>query len=142
MRYDLSETTLRSLDLYTPGAVADPLASNIVNLKAQYGIDTDGDGVLDTWVGADNASWSPALVLAASVETLARIKAVRVGLIVRSEIYDRELVRGFDWTLFDCAASDKTRCPGRLTGTLPAGWRYRVYETIVPLRNAIWNAAS
>ncbi len=141
IRYDISDTNLRSLDLYTDGAVANPLASDIVNLKAQYGIDADGDGVLDNWVSADNPAWSPAAVLTASVESLARIKAVRIGLIVKSESYDRELTRPFDWVLFDCPATDKTQCPGRLSGSLAAGWRYRVYETAVPLRNIIWNAS-
>jgi type IV pilus assembly protein PilW len=141
VRYDVSESTLRSLDLHTVGAVPNPLASNIVNLKAQYGIDSDDDGTLDTWVAADAAPWSPAAVLAAPVTVLARIKAVRLGLVVRSETYDRDVAGRFDWVLFDCPATDKAQCPGRLAGTLPAGWRYRIYEAVVPLRNAIWNAA-
>jgi type IV pilus assembly protein PilW len=140
-RFDVSDATLRSLDLLTTGAVANPIASDIVNFKAQYGVDSDGDGNVDTWVGADTAPWTPAGVLAASVAALGRIKAVRVGLIVKSETADRNVVRPFDWVLFDCAAADKAQCPGRLTGTLPAGSRYRVYETAIPLRNVIWNAA-
>ena len=140
VRYDVVDGTLRSLDLLTPDAAPNPLASNIVTLKAQYGVDLDDDGYLDAWVGADRAPWSAASVLAAPPATLARIKAVRIGLIVKSEAYDREQGRRFNWVLFDCGAADKAQCPGRLEGSLPARWRYRTYEISVPLRNAIWNA--
>ncbi len=141
VRYDVVDAALRSLDLATPGAAPNPLASNIVNLKAQYGVDSDGDGVLDAWVDATAAPWTPAEVLAADPAQLARIKAVRIGLIVKSEVYDRDAAAAYDWVLFDCGDDDKARCPGRLTGRLPAKWRYRSYETLVPLRNAIWNAS-
>ena len=47
-----------------------------------------------------------------------------------------------NWVMFDCASKV---CPGRLTGTIaaqtnpPGNWRYRKYETVIPLRNSIWN---
>ena len=48
--------------------------------------------------------------------------------------------------LFDCELDDKSLCPGRLTGAIAAtangAYRYRVLETIVPLRNVIWNAGA
>jgi type IV pilus assembly protein PilW len=145
-RYDVSAGTLRTTDLQG-GDAPNPLISNVVNLKLQYGIDTDGDGALDTWVGADASGgagdWSPAGVLRAPVETLARVKALRVGLIVRGEQFDRAATRAFDWVLFDCEATDKRACPGRLAGSIAAsargGWHYRVYETVVPLRNLLWS---
>ena len=70
------------------------------------------------------------------------IKAVRIGFIVRIETYDPEVTQAFDWVLFDCASVDKTQCPGRLAGTLPSGWRYRLHETVIPLRNQIWNGSA
>jgi type IV pilus assembly protein PilW len=140
VRYDVVDGTLRSLDLLTPDAVPNPLASNVVTLKAQYGIDADNDGYIDAWVAADRAPWTAASVLAAPSASLLAIKAVRFGLIVKSETYDREQTRRFDWVLFDCELADKARCAGRLEGSLPARWRYRVYEKTVPLRNPIWNA--
>src|SRR5205807_10431314 len=103
-------------------------------------IDSDNDGFLDTWVSAASAPWLPADILAAPVTSLFEIKAVRIGLITRSESYDRDVTGAFNWVLFDCPRADKTQCPGRLGGTLPAGWRYRTYETAIPLRNQIWNA--
>ena len=141
-RFDVSSGTLRSTDIANGDAPV-PLVSNVVNLKFLYGIDSDGDGALDTWTGAGSADWTPATLLAAPRSILERIKAIRVGLIVRGERTDRALTRGYHWVLFDCDAADKSTCPGRLEGTIAAaasgGYRYRAYETIVPLRNVIWN---
>jgi type IV pilus assembly protein PilW len=136
VRWDVADGSLRSLDLAAAGASPNPVASTVVLLKAQYGIDADGDGYLDGWAGADTAPWKPAEVLAAPVATLARIKALRIGLVLRSDAWARDVVAPFEWTLFDCGPEDGLRCPGRLAGTLPAHWRYRVYETVIPLRNA------
>jgi len=146
-RYDVSSGILRTTDL-NAGDAPNPLASNVVNLKVQYGVDTDGDGALDAWLPAADAgaagNWSPAAVLAAPAATLARIRALRVGIVVRGEQFDRAATRPFDWVLFDCAATDKRTCPGRLAGSIPGtargGWHYRVYETAIPLRNQLWHA--
>jgi hypothetical protein len=66
-----------------------------------------------------------------------------VGLIVRSDFLDRSVKTAFGWTLFDCEAIDKSSCPGRLSGSIAAtaagGYRYRLHETVVPLRNTLWN---
>lgn len=139
VRYDIADSALRSLDLLNIGATPNPLASNVVLMKVQYGIDDDNDGFLDTWVAGDAAPWNGASVLAAPAATLARIKAIRIGLIVRSETYDRTSAGSFNWVLFDCTETDKARCAGRLTGTLPSRWRYRTHEAVIPLRNQIWN---
>jgi type IV pilus assembly protein PilW len=145
-RYDVAAGTLRTTDLQG-GDAPNPLASNVVNFKVQYGLDTNGDGALDTWAEATPASgagdWSSNAVLRATAETLARIKALRVGIIVRGEQIDRAATRAFDWVMFDCEAVDKSTCPGRLAGSIAAsargGWHYRVYETVVPSRNLLWN---
>jgi len=138
--YDVVGNVLRSTDLVTAGATPQPLASSIMNLKMLYGVDSDGNGTVDTWVPASDANYTPAKVLAFTGNELRRIKAVRLGMVVRSDEYDRDSPV-FNWTLFECTtqeAKDYT-CPAALTGTLPANYRYRVYETIVPLRNPMWN---
>ncbi|HZQ60335.1 MAG TPA: PilW family protein, partial [Casimicrobiaceae bacterium] len=116
---------LRSTNLNppAPGAVANdppqPLAANIVNMKVQYGVDTTGDGILDTWVSAANQPWRPQDILGATLPALNQVKAIRIGLIVRSQQYERDLVAAmppkgeFNWVLFDCETHDNT-CPGRL----------------------------
>lgn len=139
VRYDVVNGVLRSTDLVTAGAVAQPLASSIMNMKVLYGVDTNGDGAIDTWTPA-TGNFAPDNVLAATGADLRRIKAIRLGMIVRSDEYDKDAPT-FNWTLFQCTdqeAKDYT-CPDALTGTLPANYRYRVYETIVPLRNPMWN---
>jgi len=145
IRYDVQGNVLRTTDLLN-GDAPNPLASNIVNLKLQYGIDSDGDGILDTWVPARSSplgDWSAAAVLMAPADVLSRIKAIRLGLIVRSDFLDRSIKTPFDWTLFDCEATDKSSCPGRLSGSIAAttagAYRYRLHETVVPLRNTLWN---
>ena len=144
-RYDVAGGSLRTTDL-AGGDAPNPLISNVVNLKVQYGIDTDGDGALDTWVAATAAGgsgdWSSDSVLRAPAGTLARIKALRVGIIVRGEQFDRAATGALNWVLFDCEAADKRSCPGRIAGSIPGaargGWHYRTYETVVPLRNVMW----
>lgn len=138
--YDIdANNVLRSTSLWdTNGGptaqTPNPLASNIVNMKLLYGIDSDGDGLLDAWVPATGA-WSEANVLAADTTTLRKIKAVRLGVIVRGEQWDRD-------------APDKTVTLFADTGVpfsqafLRSGggnYRYRWYETIIPMRNSIWN---
>jgi type IV pilus assembly protein PilW len=138
IRYDIVDATLRSLDLANSGASPNPLASNIVLMKLQYGIDEDGDGAIDRWASADAAPWDAASVLGAPAAALARVKAVRIGVVVKSEAFDRDQSVRYPWVLFDCGQPGAA-CPGRLAGTLPAQWRYRSFETAIPLRNVIWN---
>ena len=148
IRYDIDTTknVLRSTllidqqgQLANPLPAPNPLASNIVNLKAQYGIDTDGDGLRDAWVNATGA-WAPSVLLdgATPISKLNQIKAVRIGVIVQSEQFDKNFTQDVPWSMFDGAVS------GTFTQSVspPGNWRYRVYETVIPLRNEIWNKQS
>ena len=143
--------------------VDNPLVSNIVNMKLEYGIDSDADGVINTWVQATGATWDPTALLPAApaspapVTTINQIKAIRLGIIVQSEQFDKSLYNfnggdykngDYNWVLFDCSDNTKANCIGRLTGTIsqstspPGNWRFRKYETVIPLRNEIWNKTS
>ncbi len=139
--YDVdSGGVLRSASLWdaTGAAVAvpvpNPLASNIVIMKLLYGIDNNSDGVLDTWVTPTGA-WSEANVLAADTTTLRKIKAVRLGVIVRGEQWDRDAIDR-TVTLFADTGVPFTQSFLRAGG---GNYRYRWYETIIPMRNSIWN---
>jgi type IV pilus assembly protein PilW len=116
------------------GAAPVPLASGIVNLKLQYGIDTDADGLVDTWASG-TGPWAPDQLMSATAAKISSIKAIRIGVIVRSDQFDRTYDQDANWSMFD----------GTIAGTFPrsrtppGNWRYRVYETTIPLRNAIWN---
>ena len=144
VQYAVSNGVLRSLDLTDANATPNPMSSDIVNMKVQYGLDTNADGLLDAWVKATQPPWTPAALMGAPLPVINQIKAIRIGMIVRSPQYDRAITSNFSWVLFDCNEADKTKCPGRLTGTIArdaggGGYRYRLYETIVPLRNHLWN---
>ena len=140
VRYDVDANgVLRSTSLWDPNGAAavtpapNPLASNIVNMKLLYGIDNNGDGILDTWV-APTGPWSDANVLAADAPTLRKIKAVRLGIIVRGEQWDRDAP---DVTahLFD----DAIPFSQAFLRSGGGNYRYRWYETIIPMRNPVWN---
>lgn len=134
VRYDVSAGILRSTSLWDADGQAavgtpSPIASNIVMMKLQYGV-VDAANVF-SWVSASAAPWDAASVLAAPAATLRQIQSVRIGVVVRGEQYDKD-VPASTWSLF-CN-------PGPcLTGALPAGFRYRTYETAIPLRNPVWN---
>jgi type IV pilus assembly protein PilW len=155
VQYDVSGGNLRSTSLLDSDGVpsttqpVNPIASNVLNIKVQYGIDTVGDGLVHHWVpaisGTPYGDWDPATLLAAPVPTINRIKAARIAVLVRSEQHDKDLNPdpGFSRTVFNDCADGGTCYP--VTFSVPAvagqeyGWRYRVYETVIPLRNEVWN---
>jgi type IV pilus assembly protein PilW len=117
-----------------------PLASNVVNMKLQYGIDTDGSGVL-VWVNASTAPWRTGDLMLATVPTdliaqLKTLKAIRIGIVVRGEQWDKDLLVPATWKLFGGH-------PLGYEGSFPpanGNFRYRTYETVIPIRNELWNA--
>lgn len=166
MRYDIAGDVLRSTDLLNPAAVPNPIVSNVVLMKAQYGIDTNNDTFVDTWVSAQGA-WTDANVLAAplngpALPTLRSIKAIRIALVVRSSQFERvrdaegraavgteasssaDLASNFQTTLFNCYGVAAPACTGEITNIVipnTANYRYRVFEQVIPLTNQIWNAS-
>jgi len=130
---DVATRALRSQQqLPTPDPVQ-PVVGDIVNLKAQYGLDTDGDGSVDTWQPASGGVWSAATLPAQPLAMVRRIQSVRLAIVARSPQFEREPVTPGPLLLFD----------GTVSLALTADqqhYRYRVLETIVPLRNALWNA--
>jgi type IV pilus assembly protein PilW len=110
------------------------IGDGIVQLKALYAKDTDGDGVVDTW----NTT------LPANATQWMQVRAVRIALLARSAKFEKTAVTA------DCIApNNPPNSPywsgGCFTMTNPADgtdwhyYRYRVYETVVPLRNMIWS---
>ena len=166
IQYDVAGDQLRTTDLLN-GGVANPIAQNVVLMKVQYGIDKDGDQIVDCWTAADNNdttckdgknySSDPVAGVPSfdKIVDVNRILAVRIGLVVRSDepaLQDATLVNSSGHPrstyLFNCVANDDATCQGRIlvsAGTGPTDiikdyWRYRTYETVIPLRNAIFNS--
>jgi type IV pilus assembly protein PilW len=110
------------------------IGDGIVQLKAIYGKDTDGDGVVDTW----NTT------LPANATQWMQVRAIRVALLARSAKMEKTAVTS------DCISpNNPVNSPfwsqGCFTmtnladGTDWHNYRYRTYETVVPLRNMIWS---
>jgi type IV pilus assembly protein PilW len=113
-----------------PAAV--PVVAGVVNLKAQYGLDTDNDGTVDTWQEATGA-WSSANLPSQPLATIAQIRVVRVAMVTQSAQYEKDPVTSGPLLMFD----------GSVSMNLTADqqhYRFKVLETVVPLRNAVWNA--
>ena len=127
-----------TFDTVTAASSTDDLFPQVVNLQAMYGKDTDGDGVVDTYDNETpiaNAGWREVL-------------NVRIALVARSATYDRDEVTKDEpvWN-FGAAATvaGSTDCGGsrcvKLKLTDLADWkhyRYKVFETVVPIRNMLW----
>jgi type IV pilus assembly protein PilW len=133
---DPTSTTLRTQSLLPDALAATPVASNVVNLKAQFGLDTDSDGQVDTWQSA-TGNWSFANLPLQPAAAWQQIQAVRVAIVTRSEKYETDAITPGPLTMF-CSPA-----PCAVSMTLASDqqhYRYKVLETIVPLRNAVWNA--
>jgi type IV pilus assembly protein PilW len=102
------------------------IVNDIVDLQAEYGKDTDGNGTVDTFnvtLPATTAEW-------------AQVRAIRFGLLARSGDFVKPDAAGV------CSATTAmpTWAGGNLTppGGVPSCFRYRVFETVVPFRNLVW----
>jgi len=122
------------------------VAERVVNLKAEYGIDTNGDLRPDTWTTVPPADWTTVL-------------AVRTALLVRSKQFERTTDPNFGTPLgvtptiknpqWAGGAFVMTNVDGSAdafgdTQDDPNNWRfyrYRVYERVIPLRNMIWGTS-
>ena len=109
------------------------LIDGIVDLQAQYGQDdgsnggTADDGIVD---GYDNNTPTTAV-------GWQRVLSVRVGVLARSQNYEKPEPAGSACTATTVAP---TWSGGTFTvpGGIPSCYKYRVFETVVPLRNMLW----
>lgn len=130
-------------------ATAVPLIPDIVNLQAQYGFDTRVGVQTDAQVSANG--WKDAMFDADGSGTtgdagdIARIFAVRIAVVARSGQQEREVdpITG----ACNTTAAAPTWAGGSIDisknpdGTANANWkcyRYKTFETLIPLRNLIW----
>lgn len=125
------------------GAAPALYADNVVALKAQYGfnacpatsssgdvvtsysgtmIDADGDGVV-----GNRGDW-------------ARVKAVRIGVLVRGTQYERDVVSPPSIVLWPTTTTLPTSIgPSIALTDTQRHYRYSVFTTIVPIRNMLWS---
>ncbi|QJC56443.1 hypothetical protein HC248_01749 [Polaromonas vacuolata] len=133
-----------SLVDYTDALVAttSALAPDIVTIKAQYGVANTGSQNVSAWVKADAASgWN---VL--NADKVMRIKAIRLVVVSRSTKKEATNVSfpctNSTGTVLNangpCAWSDSEPLINLSGSTDWQQYRYRVYQTIIPIRNIIW----
>jgi type IV pilus assembly protein PilW len=129
------------LTTYVEGAAATPIIDDIVDMQAQYGKDTDANGVVDLWnteLPDTAAEWQQVL-------------AIRIAVLARSQNYERPEKAGDPceattlttrpkWGGTTTPTEEFTKLHAELT-VAPSCYKHRVFETIIPLRNMIWRPA-
>ena len=139
----------------TPATVVD----NVVSLKAQYGFDTRTGIAFQPNGGMVIGRWSPTMIDADGNGTIGNradyqhIGALRVAVVARSKAPEKPSSAGLcSVTTVQPQVFASASPPGVAAvpmnvdvavATDPIPWqcyRYRVFETIVPLRNAGWRA--
>ena len=131
------------------------VADNIVALQAQYGIAPTGSQTVSCWVNAttgnacDNADWSQTGLLA-TPSNIQRIKAIRVAVVSRSNQMEKGLVTSTCTSAIAANANNGPCVWPDVAANQPApvidlsgntnwkNYRYRVFTTIIPLKNVIW----
>lgn len=142
-----AQNELTLTDLTIPGVAPESvLASDIVRLKAQYGIADAGSQDVTQWVSATSAAgWDEASLTAAKIK---RVKAIRLVIVARSSKLEGTNVTAPCTNVSGgvnngpCAWVDTAADPAPLIDlSADANWRryrYRTYQTIIPIRNVIW----
>ena len=148
---------LRSTDMAGASAAPATVADNIVSIKAQYGFDTRAAAAFDARNGMRVRRWSATMIDADGDSVTGgpgdyeRLAAVRIAVVARSKTRERPNAAG------TCSATPSR--PNVFSTEEPAGvaaapitvdvavpnetadwrcYRYRVFETVVALRNADW----
>ena len=114
----------------TLGAAAPtPLFDNIVQLQAQYGKDTNTDGVVDIYdetAPVTTTDWNAVL-------------AIRVAVVARSGLYEKDEVSPATIRLWEDSLNPPTTTGPVWTLTSDERhYRYKVFNTVIPLRNMLW----
>lgn len=110
------------------------VAPEIFDLQARYGVAAPGSEDVSDWVDPTGPTWANP-----TPDDTKRIKALRIALVARSTQYEKPESGSCSTTTADMAAHWSSWAVFNTTG-YPADWqcyRYKVYETIVPLRNII-----
>lgn len=117
------------------------IIDDIVDLQAEYGIDANGDGAIAA------TEWT------ATTPTVAadwqRVLAVRVAVLARAGNYERPDPPGgacaatttkptWSGSIDPVTAVEKPGSAFTVPGGLPSCYKYRAFETVIPLRNMIW----
>jgi type IV pilus assembly protein PilW len=147
------------------------IADGVIDLQGEYGVDLNGDNLIgaNEWTPTTPTGSAPTdpnnLCIDNPTTSWRCVRAVRVALLARSGQWDRNhcnqtpqwtsgasgalTTTNFAMRNVDGSADSFAACvPGQPVAAAaqdPNNWRqyrYRVYETVIPLRNLIWGTAS
>jgi type IV pilus assembly protein PilW len=138
--YSVKATTrqlLRSDNTKVPAVTDELVMADIVDLQAQYGVAQEGmqDVPPEGWVDA-TGDWA-----ASTPARWRRIKAVRIALVARSSQYEKPAPGQQCNATRSADVADWSTWATFRTSAYPRDWacyRYKVFETVIPLRNVIW----
>lgn len=114
------------------------IISEVVSMQAQYGVSTSpGSNNVTDWVDANGIWASP------TVGTRNRIKAIRIAVVLRNGLKEKAInganvttAAPIAWVPLNGSAAPV------IDLTAITDWdqyRYRTFETIIPLRNMLWS---
>jgi type IV pilus assembly protein PilW len=146
---------LRSTDLAGAAAAATTVVDNIVSIKAQYGFDLSAG--FSPEAGVVVSQWSAAMIdadgdgVVGGAADYQRVTALRLAVVARSRVPEKPDSSGvcgattaqpvvFAGVALATVAAAPITVNVAVTGD-PIDWkcyRYRVFETVVPLRNTAW----
>lgn len=127
--YYVENNSLMMKDLMLPASAPLKLADGVFALRAMYGRDTNNDGIVDVggWNNTDPAEPK-------------HLIAVRFAIVARSSQYEKEaLTTATTLTLWEGGPTVPLRPdPQTDPNNQDQHYRYKIYQTTVPLRNTIW----
>lgn len=139
-----NNNTLFSYDLLNLDGAAAPtaveLADGIFELRALYGIgtDADGDGTFESteWVSPSDERYDLE-AMNADPSLIGRVVAIRLGLILRTALPEREAVSAGPLELFSglTNAAGTSLTYSRNLANSERVYRYRTLEATIPVRN-------
>jgi len=124
------------------------VTDGVVNLQAQYGIDGANGGTVNGRI--EDAEWTNT-----APTDWTKLLAVRFAVLARSGQYEKDVVTpsglanpddgpswaGGSFKMLNLDGSSGASAPAAIANDWKH-YRYRVYETVVPLRNMLWGATS
>lgn len=129
------------LQLNGAGTAPAPFVDNVFEVHALYGVDTTGSGTVGAWENPGTAPWNAATLMNGSVVSnanLAKIMAIRIALVLRSALPEKNPVQAStaQFTMFaDLGTTYSVTCKLCSSQT---NYRWRVFDTIIPVRNSIY----
>jgi type IV pilus assembly protein PilW len=131
MKYDLMQNRQADSLVATPNPSA--YVDGVYQMQALYGVDTSPPTASLTWVAPTGAFSSANLLIGTSAAALnlKRIKAIKIGVVMRTSLLERETVNASTLQLFKDTLLPVT------VNLNPTTFRYRSFEAVIPLRNTL-----